>query len=288
MSAASVVLDVVQRNAPVVLWAVDAGTGRTVRDRLAIDISPYGVGAAVSAVPNHFGLWIAAGLPGLRGYENGSADDLASRRAARRRFRVTVRDLAGRYLPVAFDAGLPTDDLFAGLPPGALPLPSAGSPPLPAVAQVPLFPAPAAQAAGTEAELRAELRESGSGRPAAWALLQARIDGVLRGVGLSDGRGCVLVRFPHPDRPRPVFVSPPQPPATSWLVQITACYRPPPAGAAAGAVADLAELLAALAAPRTLLGALSPPAPLGTVELQEGVALVLRSGAAPFLTIDVP
>jgi hypothetical protein len=50
--------------------------------------------------------------------------------------------------------------------------------------------------------------------------------------------------------------------------------------------ADLATLVAQLAAPRRLLGATSPPAPLGPVEIEDGAPLVLRGAGTSFLTVE--
>ena len=50
--------------------------------------------------------------------------------------------------------------------------------------------------------------------------------------------------------------------------------------------ADLNAVVAQLGAPRHLLDATSPPLPLGPVEIEEGVSIVLRSGGTPFLALE--
>jgi hypothetical protein len=284
------------RHAPVALRIVDAVSGRTVTDQLVVTITPYGVGGSVPAFVTSGGLWSAVDLPGLRTYENGPdfatpADELAARRAARRRFRITVADLAGRYLPLGFDAGLPADDLFVGIDLGALPLPpwpGDTSPPVPADPVVPMFADPAARFPGAEAVISADLAEAGTGREAAWAMLQARIDGVLHGVGLADARGRAALHFPWPERPRAGVVSPALGGTARWQADLSAYYVPRPAGEPAKAAADLAALLSQLSAPRTLLAGGSPPVPLGAVELVEGTPLTLRGAGAHTLEIEVP
>ena len=291
-----IVLERVARHAPVALRLIDVATGAPVTEQLVIEIAPRAGGTAVTAVPSRGGVWVAAGLPGLRDYEFGADDSVASRRAARRPFRITVRDAAGRYLPFAFDAALPTDDLLVAPPTGPLPhLPPwsapPASPPAPVPAALPLFSAPARVMPQPIGVITAELRRAGSDLPAAWALLQATIDGEVRGLGLADRLGRASVRLPYPPSPPPMApVSPPAPARSRWMVELTAFYLPDPREPAPE-TPDLAQVLAQLVAPRRLLAAIgSPPLALPPLELHEGVPLVARSGPpsapSPFLFLE--
>jgi hypothetical protein len=281
-------------HAPMALRLVDVVTGSLVTANVAISVAARAGGSAITAIRSRGGIWTAAGLPGLRGYERGNDDSVAARRAARRPFRITIGDSTCRYLPFAFNADLPTDDLTLS-PPGTLPgLPWAGassSPPVPVLAAIPMFPAPGYPIAAPLGAIRAELREAGSGRPAGWALLQARIGGIVRGLGLADQLGRVLVPLSYPPPSPRVLTSPPQPAASHWSVELTAFYRQPAAGGAAPDVADLAGVLAQLATPRRLLAdTASPPNTLAPVDLEEGVPLVVRSlgpmTPSPYLFLD--
>jgi hypothetical protein len=266
---------------------LDIATGAAVTDGLAIDITPRPTGRSVRASVSSGGIWWARDLPGLRRYETGEADDINARRAARRPFRITIDDPAGRYLAVAFNADLPTDDLFVVIKSSSSPSLSLWptSPPLPGTVGVPLFSAPSRAVPGTLGVVRAELREAGTERPAAWALLAANVDGIPRGIGLADTEGRVLVLFPYPALSQRAAASPPVPTAFRWIVELTAYYTPRPSGAPTPDLPDLSDLLLQLAAPRRPLASVgSPTLALGPLQLDDRVPLVVRSGLAPPLS----
>jgi hypothetical protein len=257
----------------------DVATGVPISDGLEINLANRSAGHSQRAIGHSNGIWSAGGLPGLHGYEAGPADDIPARRAARRPFRITIVDLAGRFLPAFFDADIPTDDLFAApgtsSPPFPMPFIGPGAP----TGGVPLFSAPHRPVPGTLAVLRAELREAGTERPAAWALLAATIDGTLRGIGLADQLGRVVVLFPYPEPARRALASPPSITVFRWAVELTAFYMPRPSGTPALDVPDLAAVLAQFSAPHRLLASRgSPPVPLGPLQLDDRVPLVARSG----------
>jgi hypothetical protein len=279
MSDALSTTRVLARYAPFALRLYDVATGAPIADGLEISIANRPAGRSRRAIGHSNGIWSARGLPGLHGYEVGPSDDIPARRAARRPFRITIVDRDGRFLPAFFDADLPTDDLFVA--------PTTNSPPFPmpligpgmTTTSVPLFSAPSRSTPATLAVLRAELRETGTERPAAWALLAVTIDGTLRGIGLADQQGRVLVLFPYPEPARRALSSPPSITVFRWTVQLTAFYAPRPSGIPAPDVPDLAALLAQFSAPQPLLASIgSPPVPLGPLQLDDRVPLVARSG----------
>jgi hypothetical protein len=281
-------LEIVTGHAPVALRVVDVATGAAVADGLDINITPRFGGRPQQAIVNTSGIWSAHGVSGLHGYEFGSADDIAARRAARRPFRVTINDPGGNFLAVAFDADLPSDGFFVEVAaPSSPPLTSLAEWPLPpGVAGVPLFSAPSRAVPGSLAVLRAELREAGTERPAAAALLAASVDGTNRGLGLADQLGRVLVLFPYPEPAGRAMSSPPAATVFRWSVELTAFYIPRAAGTAAADVPDLAAVLAQLAAPpqRLLASVGSPTVALGPLLLDDRGPLVVRSGLAPPLS----
>jgi len=280
----------VVRQAPFGLRLWDPATATQQVPGLQIDLSPLArPGQRVRALVNPSGVYCALGLPGLGAFERADADAPADWTAALRGFRVQILDPAGRYLPLAFDAALPHQGLFdpglSGSPlPGPFPLPESppASPPATALPRVTLFSAPSRPVPGGLAAVRAQLWETPAGRPAAWCLLAATIDGVTRGLGLADREGRVLIFFPYPARPRPTLTSPPSPKNDfSWTLTLTAYYRPRPAGVPAPAIPDLADLQAQLVSPRMLLGSLSPPQPLPPLPLEYAVPLTARTSATP-------
>jgi hypothetical protein len=129
----------------------------------------------------------------------------------------------------------------------------------------------------------AQLREQGSLRIPAWAVLGVAIDGVVRGLGLADADGNVAVMFPYPEPPRVPLASPPE--ARSdfrWTVELTA-YGPPslpsPPPPTLAQIPDLADVLAQLATPRTVVASVESPAlPL---RLDYRVPLTARTAGLP-------
>jgi hypothetical protein len=209
-----------------------------------------------------------------------------------------VSDPAGRFLPFAFAADLPARGLFNWpapwtSPPQPFVLPTEhGSPPAAMAGQVPLFSSPARPVPGSSALVRAELREFGTDRPAAWCLLTVSIEGVVRGFGLADGEGRAAVLFPYPEPPRPVLTSPPSPANDfRWDAELAAYYLPRPAGAPVPSFPDLADVLGQLAAPCLLLhSTASPPEPLRAQPLEYRVPLTVRTatpdGPSPYLFVN--
>ncbi|CAG0981494.1 hypothetical protein MYXO_01881 [Myxococcaceae bacterium] len=283
MTAGARVLETVRRNAPLGLRVFDVAAAAAWADGLEIDV--VGRGSRTRALANRSGIYCAFGIPGLNGFELGGAADAAAWAGALRRYRIEVRDPAGRFLPFAFPADLPAKGLFNWLapwmsPPQPLVLPTEhGSPPAAMASQVPLFSSSARTFPGTLAQIRAQLREFGTDRPAAWCLLTASIDGLVRGLGLADGEGRVAVLFPYPEPPKPVLTSPPSPINDfRWDAELAAYYLPRPVGLPAPSIPDLADVLAQLAAPCLLLqSTASPPEPLVAQPLEYRVPLTVRT-----------
>jgi len=292
------VIERVTRNTPlgVRFWDAAGATGAV--DGLQVEVFPRAnPRARVRAWPNRSGVYVARRLPafggsaspplpGSRDWEGSGAEgDALWAMAAARPHRVEVRDPLGRFLPFAFDADLPARGLFTWLapwlsPPQPVALPGeAGSPPPPLLERVPLFSAPSRPPPSAMAVVRAQLREQGTGRPAAWTLLGVSVDGVTRGLGLSDAQGRVAVVFPYPEPPRMLLSSPPEARNDfTWTVELTAFGAPASPPGPVPERADLAELLAGLATPRTVIESLaSPAAPLRLAYRQE---LTVRTAGA--------
>ncbi|MFL6254980.1 MAG: hypothetical protein ACJ74T_08145 [Pyrinomonadaceae bacterium] len=141
-------------------------------------------------------------------------------------------------------------------------------------AALPLFSAPTRSASGGLATLRASLWDAHAAAPAAWALLEARIDGGPTVRGLADEQGRVALVFPYPEPAAFAEQSPPSAPFTKqeWPVQLFASYMPQ------RPVPTLPSLPDALAQPRAKLWADSGlTAPLAQATLRSGQELVVRS-----------
>ena len=142
-----------------------------------------------------------------------------------------MEDLERRFLPFSFVAELP----FKGLYNWTSPLdPAPASPPdLPR--NVPLYSAPTRRAPAGMAVVRAELRDAVLDAPAAWAVVEARLEGQLLARGFADERGQLALIFPYPAPLKFPPVSPPDSPPTAqgpplmqqeWHITLSAAYAP--------------------------------------------------------------
>ena len=290
MTAHMQILERVVCRAPFGLRLWDVATETDLVDGLEVTIELEADPTSFArATVNRRGIYVGAGLPGLRTFELGDTDI-----ARLRRYLVRVTDPEGRFLPLRFAADLPAQGLFTCLsdasPPEPFTLPTEHGSPIPLMTErVPLFSAPGRPAPGALAAIRAQLVELGTERPAAWAIVTATIDGLVRGIGLADEIGRVTVLFPYPDRARPTLTSPPQ--ATNefrWNVELIAYYAGLP-----GAPPDLRDVLKQLSSPRTLFQSItSPPQSLPALPLEYRTPLTVRteitpSGPSSFLYVNV-
>lgn len=281
------ILERVSRNAALGLKFWDTAENTSAIDGLRVEVFPRANPTArVRAVVNRSGIYVAHSLPGLRDFEFSDAapDDLWA--DATRPFRVEVRDPFGRFLPIAFDADLPARGLFTWLapwlsPPQPIALPTTpGSPPQLLLERIPLFSSPSRPVPEPLAVVYAQMRELGTETGLAWGVLGVTIDGVTRGLGLADPLGRVAVMFPYPEPPRMSLASPPEPRNDfSWPLALTAFGIPASPASAIPDLADLASVLASLAAPRTVVeSTVSPAAPLRLAYRQ---ALTARTAGVP-------
>ena len=140
------------------------------------------------------------GLPGFREFENSGQDDLWNSSHRARDFQIEVSDKLGRFLPCTFIISAPQEGLalFA----------EDGSPPWIEAGAVPLFSAASRSLPAGLAVVRAELHELATGKPAAWALMEASYSsgGSRRTArGLADDKGRVLLIFAYPEGQRRAF-----------------------------------------------------------------------------------
>jgi hypothetical protein len=242
---------------------------------------PIGDGLVVTAFPpdqpwrrteafvNNSSVYVLKDLPGLRDAENGSGDARFWREPpVRRPLTVEVKDDAGRFQPFRMNVTAPSR--------GVLLLDDEESPPGSAEG-APLFSSSSRQVPSGMAVIRAELREPLDGRPAAWALVEARHEGRLLSRGLSDEKGRIALIFAYPEPQRDPMVSPPGSALADqeWSIQLTAAYEPP---AVARTIPDLTHVLSQ--APATIWrkwGDASRRELLDSAQLRFGQELVLRS-----------
>jgi len=275
----------ITRRAPLGLQVWDIATATHLVDGLEINVNTDARSVSrTRALANRSGIYCAFGLPGLSQFEL-NTDDTAAWNIQPRHYKIEVRDPADRFLPFTFDAGFPTRGLFNWLTPWTSPpqpfvLPTEqSSPPVPLVERVPLFSSPGRPVPCHLAVVRAQLRELGTERPAAWSLLTVSIDSIVRGIGLADRAGRVAILFPYPERSRPVLTSPPS--ATNdfrWSIELAAFYVPRPLNTPIPEIPDLADLVNQLNSPRTLFySTVSPQQALPALPLEYRVPLTVRT-----------
>jgi len=277
-------LERISRPAPLGLVFWDIATGTPVADGLSVSVTRQGRSdPSRPLIANRNGVWLAPDLPGRSAYELATGDW----ETLRRTYRIELFDTLGRFLPLAFSAELPSRGVYHWpgwdmLPPDPLtPLGADLSPPRISPQRIPLFSAPARPAPPARADVRCELIDSTTGKPAPWAVVAAKHDGVTRGIGLSDRQGRAALFFGYPERPRPsLATSPPAITDYRWELDVEAFYDPP--AGPVPEVPDLAEVMAQLDHPRDILeSTLSPPELLPSQLLTYGRPLVLRTSRTP-------
>ena len=259
------VMETVSRHAALGIRFWDIATGSTMIEGLKVTLFPRAnPHARTELQANRSGVYVAHAVPGLRGFEFSSQPPDALWATPPRPYRVELVDPAGRFLPCAFDVDLPVRGLLSMLAPWLspsqpIPLPlETGSPPQPLLGVIPLFSAPARPLPEPLGVVRAQLRDFGGTRAAAWALLTVAIDGQQRGLGLADAQGRVAVLFGYPEPPRRQLSSPPEARNDfSWQLALSAFRED---AMPADEPPDLARVLGQLAQPRTVIESLHSPA----------------------------
>ncbi len=265
-------VDRVSRTTPLGLRFWDALAGELVGDGLAISAHRDGDrGRAVGAVANTSSAWSIHGLIGLGEFERGAGDAAfwATPRP-QKNFIVEVEDAQRRFVPFSFVVPLPP------AAPGFFEFASALAP----LGALPLFSSPTRLVPSGTAVVRAQLRDAATSAPAAWAVLEALVDGAVVATTVADANGAAALLFAYPEVPA-LGVAPSLSPsgpvespldAQGWSVALRARWV---RGRAVDAPPDLAATLAQPAA--TLWASTALDAPLGDVALTWGREAIVRS-----------
>jgi hypothetical protein len=183
---------------------------------------------------------------------------------------LTVRDRAGRFLPLRFGVDLPAGLLLDPCGDGGTAI---------ELASAPTRAVPAGYAA-----IHARLWDRPGARPASWARLRAECGGHTA-TGTADARGRVLVLLPWP---APVAEDTRVPPLheARWPVVLTAFWSPGLAVAEDVGDREIVppDLCALRAQPQVSL--LDHDAPLPAQQLAYGRALIVRSTGSSDLHLD--
>ncbi len=180
----------------------DTSTGGHVGSGLRVTAYP---GAhrlqATQAFPNRSGAYVLHRAWGMRGFELGvRGEPFPETAPPKQRYTIVVNDEERRYLPVRFEADLPTVGLFSW------PITGERTPLDPPDGSVPLYTSIVRTAPAGMAVIRAELHEALDEvvngkrviRPASWTVLEARFNGHLLGRGIADEQGRIAFIFAYP------------------------------------------------------------------------------------------
>jgi hypothetical protein len=178
-------------------------------------------------------------------------------------FTVEVADLSGQDLPFSLTAVLPVRGLF-GLFQSPISVALTPDP-----TWIPVFSAPARPVPAATAVVRAQLKDTVNGIPAAWAFLTIQSPGQPDAAGMTDERGIAAIQFAYPE-PRNFAIGSPLKTGgikwtdQSWPITVRVQYSP---GRGDETRPDLHQTLG------------QPPAVVnpGSFTLQAGQELLLRS-----------
>jgi hypothetical protein len=253
----------------------DRPTARPVSEGLRLTAVESGRRAFV----NRTDVFVLQDLPSMREAEYAAGDEeYWASPPAIRTLTLELVDAYDRFHAVRFEADAPFRDVFGEDCAVALSPPDAG------VQSVPLFSLPSRPVPAGTAAVRAELTDSETGQPAAWAVLEVTAQDVGTVRGVADREGRVLVLLPYPEPPwhghSPPAGSRPLS-AQSWPVELAVRYSPGAASPPLPGPEDLEppELCSALTQETaTLATGESPSVPVDADELVFGRELVLNEG----------
>jgi hypothetical protein len=220
----------------------DVSTGGHVGSGLRVTAYP---GAhrlqATQAFPNRSGAYVLHRAWGMRQFELGvGGGPFPETVPPRQLYTIVVNDDERRFLPVRFEADLPTVGLFKWTITGER------TPLDPPDGSVPLYPSTLRTAPAGMAVLRAELHEALDEvingqrvtKPAGWTMLEARFNGRLLGRGIADEQGRIALFFTYPPPQDPLSSGSGSPLGSSatripllnqqWTLQLQAFYQPAP------------------------------------------------------------
>jgi hypothetical protein len=278
----------------------DVAAGEAVRGGMTLQGFPVdNPDRTLRAFSNGSGVMVFRDLPGLRdpdpgtwpvNFRFGDGSDAFWQQwqqpSRTRRFELTAIDEQRRFLPLRFGCDAPQRGFARCVCPARLPPASHLVPNAPLDA-LPVYSASTRHAPAGLAVIRAQMLEPpdiGSPPadrvPAAWAFVEALLDGDVVGSSYADEQGRVAVMFPFPAPADSSLISPPSPPDSSgaggllkqrWRIVLRAYYDRLPRGE----VPDLCDLLAQR--PATLWDNADLIDPLAARELAYAAELTIRS-----------
>lgn len=266
-------LEAVHHVAPLGVRFWDVAARTALRTGLDVSVRPAGSGQRVTvATVGRSGVHSFHNLPGLGLLETGEGTPQwwAANREVRD-FSLEAKPRSGDLLAAGLNLKLPLRGL-ARNPAAAL-----FATMTPDASWLPVFSSSTRPVEGAQGALRANILDAATGRPAAWALCEARTVTGLPSYGVADelGRLCVWIPYPEPPNAGPRIPLSKQ----SWPLVIRFFFG---AVATVNGVADLASVLRQPPAAAWLDAARTQP--LTTAVLSFGRDLILRTADAPTLS----
>ncbi len=214
--------------APLGVCFHDTATGERVLDGLDVAAYPLNSGSwknKTSLRPNRHGVYVLQKIKGLEDFSRGSGDaEFWNNNQPENPYVIEVSDSLQRFQPFQFTLDLPVRGIFKweNIPSGS---------PNKSLESIPLYSAPTRKISGGMSVVRAQLQEV-SGVPAAFAVLEARFNGILIARGIADREGQIVLIFPS-RAPQSNPIS--SPPANethitladqNWNLDLTVKYQP--------------------------------------------------------------
>ena len=229
-----ITLDRLTMVAPLGLRFHDTASGDLVGDGLSVWAYPVEKPSAKrEAVANRKGVYVLHHGYGLTRREQGDGSRFYWDHPdpPNKDFVIEVSDEQERFQPFQFTASLPAEGIYQW----DMPLES----PVSARSTVPLFSSATRTVPSGMAVIHADLWDTSTDAPAAWAMMEVNTGGKLVGRGIADDRGHMAVVFPYPTPLAFASASPPgsppgsppvatSPPLTEqvWPLQLQAFYTP--------------------------------------------------------------
>jgi hypothetical protein len=193
----------------------------------------------VAAITGRSAIYVFHKLPGMGDVERGEGDAAFWQNPpANRAYVVEVEDELGRFVPFQIAVNAPVRGSMEWTAPAGVSLPP--SPP----GAVPLFSAATRPVPAGRGVIRAALWDPVRSRPAAWAVITAKVGNQSGVLGVADAQGQVLLMFPYPGPEGTGIGGLQAVPLTqqTWGVELAAWYAP--GAGEAPARARLAEVIA--------------------------------------------
>jgi hypothetical protein len=282
-------LEIFSHVAPLGLRFHDVANGEPVFDRLkvtAVTSDSRETNLKSVAVANRSGVFVLLNVRGLEQFKQTEInDEFWQKNPPNKTYRIEVSDLDFRFQPVQFSLKLPVKGIYQWEI-------SQTSPPTKNSNSIPLYSSPTRKTASGMSVIRAEMHDP-NGKPAAWAVLEARLNGKLIARGFADKTGKIALIFPTPAPLNNSLASPPEPSGKiplanqKWDLTLTVKYSPAtfttsPFQSKKSELPDLRLLLAQSSG--KIWADESQTKELDTVTLSFNKELILRSSRAGILS----